>query len=277
MTSEGGGGFDDSVRVLLFDLDDCLYHSPAMSAAVCSNIKSYMTTFLDIPAAEVDQLCATLYAGHGTTLAGLVNALGKTVDFDHWHEHVHYGKLDYESYLRHDPFLVSLFRSISPLARRYIFTNADRKHAEICLRLLGIAEFFQEEEIICFETLQGMVRVAEEADGALARKIAAGGIRRGSGVLCKPNPLAFEVVLDHVQARPSSTVFFDDSLRNVASAHELGVYSVLVRPGRQAEARCSTHIQSIHMVPIELPWLTVAEKDAEKDADKEEIAVTVRA
>ena len=105
MTSEGGGGFDDSVRVLLFDLDDCLYHSPAMSAAVCSNIKSYMTTFLDIPAAEVDQLCATLYAGHGTTLAGLVNALGKTVDFDHWHEHVHYGKLDYESYLRHDPFL----------------------------------------------------------------------------------------------------------------------------------------------------------------------------
>ena len=95
-----------------------------------------------------------LYAGHGTTLAGLVNALGKTVDFDHWHEHVHYGKLDYESYLRHDPFLVSLFRSISPLARRYIFTNADRKHAEICMRLLGIAEFFQEEEIICFETLQ---------------------------------------------------------------------------------------------------------------------------
>ncbi len=276
MTGEGGvRGIESSV--LLFDLDDCLYHSPAMSAAVCTNIKSYMTTFLDIPTAEVDELCSSLYASHGTTLAGLVNALGKTIDFDHWHEHVHYGKLDYESYLRHDPFLVSLFKSISPLARRYIFTNADRKHAEICMRLLGIAEFFQREEIICFETLQDMVRGAEEADGALARKIGAGGIRRGTGVLCKPNPLAFEVVLDHVEAQPSSTVFFDDSLRNVASAHELGVYSVLVRPGRQADAQCSMHIQSIHMVPIELPWLTTAEKDAEKESEKEEIAVTVRA
>jgi len=271
---EGGGDFKE---VVLFDLDDCLYHSPAMSSQVCSNIKLYMTTHLDIPTAEVDELCGRLYASHGTTLAGLVNALGKTIDFDHWHEHVHYGKLDYESYLRHDPFLVSLFKSISPLTRRYIFTNADRKHAEICMRILGIAEFFQEEEIICFETLQEMARGAEEADGPLARKIAAAGIPRGSGVLCKPNPLAFEVVLDHVQARPSSTVFFDDSLRNVASAHELGVYSVLVRPGRQADARCSMHIQSIHMVPMELPWLTGAAKDTDKDPEKEEIAVTVRA
>ena len=265
---------------VLLDLDDCLYHSPAMSTAVCSNIKSYMTTFLDVPENEVDELCSRLYANHGTTLAGLVNALGKTIDFDHWHEHVHYGKLEYASYLRHDPFLVSLFKSMSPLVRKFIFTNADRKHAKICLSLLGIAECFQEEDIICFETLQVMARKAEGENGVLARKLAAGGIPKGSGVLCKPNPLAFEVVLDHVQAQARSTVFFDDSVRNVASAHDLGIFSVLVRPG-QVDARCSMHIQSIHTVPRELPWLTIAEKDAEKEetagGEKEEIAVAVRA
>jgi hypothetical protein len=31
------------------------------------------------------------------------------------------------------------------------------------------------------------------------------------------------------------------------------------------------------MVPMELPWLTGAAKDTDKDPEKEEIAVTVRA
>ena len=264
------------IETLLFDLDDCLYHSPAMSAAVCAHIKSYMTTFLDFPVDEVDALCNDLYTNHGTTLAGLVNALGKMVDFDHWHEHVHYGKIDYESHLKHDPFLVSLLKSVSPLTRKYIFTNADRKHAKICLDILGIGDCFPDDHIICFETLQDMVREAEAENGQLAAKLAKASIPRGTGVLCKPNPLAFEVVLDRLQAEASSTVFFDDSVRNVASAYELGIYSVLVRPGQVPDARCSMHIQHIHRVARELSWLTISDKEKE-ETEAEEIAVTVRA
>jgi putative hydrolase of the HAD superfamily len=271
----------ERLDTLLIDMDDCLYHSPAMSSQVATNIKNYMIKFLGMPVEEVDSLCQELYASHGTTLCGLVNHLGKTIDFDHWHEHVHYGSLDYESYLNHDSFLVSMLRSLSPVARKYLFTNADRKHAQICLDILGISEFFQTEDIICFETLQEMARDAEKDGGALALKLEKAGVPRDTGILCKPSPLAFEVVLDKIQANAESTVFFDDSVRNIASAHRLGIYSVLVRPERVPEAVCDMHIQSIHMVPRELPWLTVdsigEEKDGEAAAEKEEISVVVRA
>ena len=268
--------------LVLFDLDDCLYHAPAMPVAVCHNIKAYMTTHLDVPGDQVDDLCNHLYTTHGTTLAGLVNALDHHIDFDHWHEHVHYGKIDYEQHLKCDPFLVSLLKSMSPFARKLVFTNADRKHANICLDILGIADFFRDDgDIICFETLQDMAREAEAAGGALAAKLAAAGIPAGRGVLCKPNPLAFEVVLDRLGAEPQSTVFFDDSVRNVASAHELGIFSVLVRPGRVPDARCSMHIQHIHRVARELSWLTNGDHDAagkeEEEGEQREIALAVRA
>jgi FMN phosphatase YigB (HAD superfamily) len=49
-------------------------------------------------------------------------------------------------------------------------------------------------------------------------------------ILCKPAPASFQLVLDALGAEAASTIFIDDSVRNVAAAHALGVYSVLVSP-----------------------------------------------
>lgn len=70
----------------------------------------------------------------------LPQATGYTIDADDWHKHVHHA-LPYDKYLHEDTALRELLQQI-PLPK-YVFTNGDKKHAEICLRLLGIADCFR--------------------------------------------------------------------------------------------------------------------------------------
>ena len=67
-------------------------------------------------------------------------ANGYQIDFDDWHAAVH-GTLPYERMLHEDKAMRELLQSID--LPKYVFTNADTKHAEICLHLLGIADLFQ--------------------------------------------------------------------------------------------------------------------------------------
>ena len=70
----------------------------------------------------------------------LAQATGYDIDADDWHKHVHHA-LPYEKYLKKDDALRGLLQQI-PLPK-YVFTNGDQKHAEICLRLLGITDCFK--------------------------------------------------------------------------------------------------------------------------------------
>ena len=121
---------------------------------------------LGVPKDEVTSLCLSAYTNFGTTMAGLVvssilccvarllftdilpdfktctavQATGYQIDVDDWHAHVHH-TLPYEKYLKKDDALRNLLQRIKlPL---YVFTNGDRKHAEICLRLMGITDCFK--------------------------------------------------------------------------------------------------------------------------------------
>ena len=67
-------------------------------------------------------------------------ANGYQIDFDDWHAAVH-GTLPYEWMLQEDKAMRQLLQSID--LPKFVFTNADSKHAETCLRLLGIADLFQ--------------------------------------------------------------------------------------------------------------------------------------
>ena len=57
-----------------------------------------------------------------------------------WHADVHH-RLPYTKLLRRDDALRDMLQSIS--LPKFVFTNADKKHAQICLELLGIADLFQ--------------------------------------------------------------------------------------------------------------------------------------
>lgn len=235
----------EPAQALLIDLDDTLYYCPEMSKQVAKNIQCYMVEHLGVSAHEVEEVSYGLYKSFGTTLAGLVHS-GYSIDYHHWHDHVH-GTLDYEKYLKPDPALKTMLNSIP--VPKYVFTNADLKHAERCLNILGLEDCFR--DVICFETIMDMWDT-KSSDHMDAHKMS----NDRGGVMCKPHPKAMELALEHAGVRhPGLAVFFDDSARNITSAHKSGVHSILVNPNR-IDCSYHSHIRTIHDVPHQLSWLT---------------------
>lgn len=122
----------------------------------------------------------------------------------------------------------------------YVFTNADDKHAAVCLERMGIADLFR--GVITFERIQEAGRLH-------------GKVHHGVPVVCKPARLAFEYALQAAGGADASTsVFFDDSARNVSTAASLGIYSVLVgRVGVNCDA--DAELLSLLDLPTAAPEL----------------------
>lgn len=70
----------------------------------------------------------------------MLQAKGHEIDYDHWHAFVHH-ELPYSELLHPDRRTREILNALDVPC--HIFTNADRKHAEICLRHLGIEQCFQ--------------------------------------------------------------------------------------------------------------------------------------
>lgn len=78
-------------------------------------------------------------------------------------------------------------------------------------------------------------------------------------VQCKPSSSAFilamhQLGLQHVS--PHDIIFLDDSVRNVTTAHRLGMYSILVGQAAIPEgAECDLAVESVHHLHTAAPWL----------------------
>lgn len=220
---------DREFDVVLFDLDDALYDVPEMSQTVRANIIAYLRDALGVPADEVEATTMRLYREHGTTIAGVVAEGLAQVDFEHFHSCVH-ATLDYERLLRPNGVREML---ANLTAQKHLFTNADANHAAECLKCLDLEGCF--ESIFCFETMQQLND-------------------RPSTVLCKPSRRAYEAVLARLGvAEASRVVFVDDSPKNVAAAHALGIFTVLI--GRDHVPGADLVIADVRELPRVLPSL----------------------
>lgn len=224
------------IETVLVDLDDCAYRVPEIPNLVRQKIEEYMRDVLRIPEETIPELCLDCYKSFGTTMAGLVSK-GYKIDVDPWHAYVHH-TLPYASLLGPDPKLRRMLNSIK--RPKYIFTNADRKHADICLRLMGIQDCF--EGVICYESIMA----AAESKGIS---------REGIPVLCKPSYKAIELALEQAgHAEAATTLYFDDSTRNVAAGHQAGMFSVLVGQ-TGADTPSDLQLASLTDLPAALPDL----------------------
>ena len=233
----------EAVDVLLVDLDDTLYREPKVAEHVRDYIGAYMERKLGIPARDMPGLRMQLYMKHGTTAAGLA-AHGYDIDWDDWHHHVH-GQLPYEKVIQRDERLRAVLESIP--AKKYVFTNADRQHADIVLQQLGIDHCFQ--GIICFESIQEHFKELLETSAMSA------GMHEGVKVVCKPSKMAFELALKQAgNPDPQKCLFIDDSPNNVEAAHRLGMKTCLV--GRRSSDIPSLKIiDSVHEILDAFPSL----------------------
>ncbi|KAM7276587.1 hypothetical protein ACFE04_018453 [Oxalis oulophora] len=250
---------------LLFDLDDTLYPmSSGLNFACRKNIEEYMLSFLNMEESEVPKMCFELYREHGTTMAGL-KAIGYEFDNDEYHAVAH-GRLPYEK-LKPDPILRNLLLSMPQ--RKIIFTNADKPHVDQVLRKLGLEDCF--EGIICFETLNPSLEPSDYMDALdVDNDVFAGSEPANqvnfsddsnssytlggpkSRILCKPALEAFEAAIQIANLDPKKTIFFDDSVRNIATGKEAGLHTVVV--GRSELVSGADHaLNSIHNIKEAIP------------------------
>jgi len=199
-------------RSLYFDLDDTLY--PASSGlwdAIRERMNEYMQRLIDLPRSEIVNLRQSYLEQFGTTLRGL--QAHYEVDADEYLAFVH--DLPLENFIHPDPSLRNLLRSLPQ--RRWVFTNADVNHAGRVLEILGIAD--------CFD---GIIDI------------------RAIDFACKPEKIAYQRALVVAQDDdPKGCVIFDDAVRNLAPAREMGFYTVLVGKNG-AEPLVDRTITSLH-------------------------------
>ncbi len=180
---------------LFFDLDDTLYsNTNGLWEAIRRRMSDYLFDPLGFAPDEIQTIRHEYYVTYGTTLRGL--QLNHEVDADDYLAYVH--DLPLEEYISPDPLLYGLLESLPQ--KKWIFTNADKNHAERVLHALAIQDFFS--DIIDVRAL---------------------------GFLCKPDEKAYQVALKLAgETNPGNCVLFDDSIRNLIPAHQAGFTTVLV-------------------------------------------------
>jgi len=208
-------------NTLFFDLDDTLYpNSSGLWETIRDRMNDYMVELLDLPLDEIAKLRQHYLETYGTTLRGL--QIHHQVDVDEYLAYVH--DLPLQEFIKPDPGLGVLLRSLPQ--PRWIFTNADIHHAKRVLGILQIVGSFN-----------GIIDI------------------RALDFVCKPDPEAYWRAMKIAGiTNPNECILFDDSLRNLSPAIELGWKTVLV-----ARERPSTlphrYLPTLHDLPQVMPEL----------------------
>lgn len=185
---------------VLFDLDNTLYPPERdLFSLIDRRINRYMEEVVAIPADQVDGLRRHYWKAYGATLQGLIRHYG--VDPEDYLEYVH--DVDVTGRLRPDPQLRDGLQQLA--ARRFVFTNGSRGHAERVLAALGLDDSFEE----IFD-----IRIAAYQP--------------------KPNPDPYLGVLRWLGLPAKRCVMVEDSLDNLVTAGQLGMTTVLVGCGTAA-------------------------------------------
>ncbi len=189
------------IATWLFDLDNTLYPAGVeFTALIDERITRYVMRETGLEHDAARTLQKRYLHEHGTSLAGLMAEHG--VEPHAYLQEVHDVAIDSLT----PDFPLNRVLAALP-GRRVIFTNGSAAHAERVLAHLGMTELFPE------------VFHLEAAD-----------------LLPKPDPRAFQMMMARHAVTPGSTAFFEDSVKNLAPAADLGMTTVLVGPHASADA-----------------------------------------
>ncbi|MDP3748293.1 MAG: pyrimidine 5'-nucleotidase [Phenylobacterium sp.] len=199
----------------LFDLDNTLYPE---ESGFMGSVETRMTDFVakvsGLPRDQAYVLQKKYLAEHGLTLKGLMLEHG--VDPADFHALFHDLSLEV---LAQDPDLLAALAHLP--GRRFIFTNADDKHAERVMAHLGLADLFDDVFHI-----------------------------HSFGFAPKPDPQGFQRMIDAHGIDPKTTAFFEDSERNLKPAADLGMTTVLVGPRAAASTADYVHHRTAKLAPF---------------------------
>ncbi|GAA5822654.1 hypothetical protein JCM3770_002856 [Rhodotorula araucariae] len=202
----------DGKRIVLFDIDNCLYSKDAGIAEMMKGkIRAYFRR-LGLSDEEAKDLHSHYYREYGLAIRGLVRHHAvDALDYDKNCD----ASLPLDEALKDDPKLRQLLSDIDrDKCHVWALTNAYKVHATRVLNLLGVADQFE---------------------GVISCDYGAGDFS------CKPEAAFFNEALLHISDPPppvSSLYFIDDSALNICGAHALGWgHCVLFDEGGSEEVR----------------------------------------
>ena len=184
-----------AIRAVLFDLDNTIYPaSNGLMQSIDQRIGEYVQRTLGISEDEALRLRRHYYAEFGTTLRGLQQHNGH-VEIESYLQYVHDVALD--AFLQSDERLNALLTSLK--ARKAIFTNSPREHAERVLEILGIARHFE--------------RIFD---------------LRYFNFVAKPDPACYARVLQELGVAGEEVMLLEDTSNNLRPAKQLGMTTILI-------------------------------------------------
>jgi putative hydrolase of the HAD superfamily len=203
------------VDTWLFDLDNTLYPlETGLGVDISARITDYVERLTGLPRAEAERLQKRYLEEHGLTLRGLM--LHHGADPDEFH--AVFADLSLGALSRDEALIAAIARLPG---RRLIFTNADDRHASRVLSRLGLGQLFDE-----------VFHIAS-ADFSP-----------------KPSPEAFERLIAAHEVAPAAAAFFEDRAMNLAPAAELGMTTVLVGLGAEANTDPFVHHRAPRLAPF---------------------------
>jgi putative hydrolase of the HAD superfamily len=221
-----------SATILFFDLDDTLYpHTAGLWEEIRRRMDLYMHERLNLPWDDIPSLRKNFLETYGTTLRGLQHTM--QVDAQDFLRFVH--NIPVQRFLQVNLTLKKLLQSLPQ--ERWILTNSDRSHAQRVLMALDLEE--------CFH---GIIDV------------------NALDFIPKPDPEAFMKSLVIAGAEAESSIFFDDAVRNLNVASQLGFTTVLVGPAApEPSDGVHFHLRQLEELPLTLPWLWREREEVRRD------------
>ncbi len=178
----------------VFDLDHTLYPSDAaIMVQIDKRMTQYVMKLLDLPHDKAREVQKTYWHDYGTTLNGLME--NHQVDMHDFLDFVH--DVD-ASVIDPDPLLAERIAALP--GRRLVYTNGSVGHAENILGRLGLTHLFED-----------IFDVA------------------ASGFTPKPQRAGFDRFAERFNLPVRQSVMFEDSVRNLKTAHEMGFTTVLIQ------------------------------------------------
>jgi len=207
------------ITTALFDLDNTIYPaSSGLMKGIDVRINEYVQNLLGLDEHESLRLRKQYYVEYGTTLHGLQRH--HSVDAEHYLDYVH--DIAIESFLASDAELDHLLSLLH--ATKAIFTNSPAGYARRVLEVLGIERHFAHIFDIRFSSFQP-----------------------------KPDPAVYQSVLEALNVDGHRALLVEDTAKNLAPAHALGMVTILI-----GEPNDETASLADYVVPDVLAAIRVA-------------------
>ena len=205
-----------SRRVWIFDLDNTLHNAtPHIFPHINRSMTAYLQQHLQLDEAAANALRVHYWQRYGATLSGLMRHHGTDPAHFLWHTH-QFPEL--ERMVLREPRLRHVLKALP--GRKVVFSNAPQHYAQAVLKLLRVADLF--DEVMAVE--QTRFRP-------------------------KPDSFGFLRLLQRHRVAAAQCVMVEDSVENLVAAKRLGMRTVWVNGGNKSAPCVDVKIRDVMQLP----------------------------